>query len=127
MHQVLVIIFLCAIASVHDAHGRQSAFEPPSTESSPFTDTDLHAMRDAARDALFAMQDGEKYWQPQKRSPSESLQEGGETAFCCWALLESGCAAQDPRLAAPLAALTQPMDGTYAVASRVLARSATFL
>lgn len=124
MHQVLVIIFLCAIASVQDAHGRQSAFDPPSTESSPFTDTDLHAMRDAARDALFAMQDGEKHWQPQKRSPSESLQEGGETAFCCWALLESGCAAQDPRLAAPLAALTQPMDGTYAVASRVLARSA---
>ena len=67
MHKVLVIIFLCAIASVHDALGRQSAFDPPSTESRPFTDTDLRAMRDAARDALFAMQDGEKHWQPQFR------------------------------------------------------------
>lgn len=88
-----------------------------------WSDRDLSAMREAARSALFAMHDETRHWQPHTRPPGESAQVGGETAFCCWALLESGVAAQDPRLAPALASLSQPMDGTYAIAARILVRA----
>ena len=121
-------IFLAAlltVLSVPTSHAQQAQpiEAPTATPRATLTTHDLIAMREAARAALFAMHDAQRHWQPQQRPPSESAQIGGETAFCCWALLESGIASQDPRLAPALASMTHPMDGTYAIAARVLVRA----
>ncbi len=126
--RLMLCLSLLACAFSRAAYARCAPLVASQQESAgnrSLTDDDLRAMRDAAQTALFAMRDETRQWQPPQRPPGESAQLGGETAFCCWALLESGVAAQDPRLEPALTSTlqSQSMDGTYAIAARVLIRA----
>ena len=64
----------------------------------------------------------QRYWEPSRAPSQQAAQPGGRTALAVLALLDAGLPAQRPDIASAIDALEQhPMEGTYAIAARLMA------
>ena len=64
----------------------------------------------------------QRYWEPERVPSQQSAQPGGRTALAVLALLDAGIPAQRPDIASAINALERhSMEGTYAIAARLMA------
>lgn len=118
------LVLVSALAGVLSSLSLTKA--PPGFPADPesLSREDAAVVTTALLDAISDRFHPQRYWEPERVSSQQSAQPGGRTALAVLALLDAGIPAQRPDIASAIDALERhSMQGTYAIAARLMAFS----
>ena len=115
------IALVCALVRLFEPSIHDALPEFPA-QPTHLSDEDARAMTESLLEAITDRFDTRRLWEPVRVSSNQSAQSGGRTALAVLALLDAGVPAQRPDIASAIDALEQhTMEGTYAIAARLMA------